>query len=73
MANRYYAVRKCGSEVARIEKASSPQVAARRAFARGVIGYEWKDLGTNAEVVRLETKRMAAIKDPKGWTVFDLT
>jgi len=77
MSYHYYAVRYLSApDQVRIEKASTPELAFRFAFGvpattRFDANTEWKDLGTRAEVMRSDARRVAALKDPTGWTRFE--
>lgn len=65
----YYAIRpKTMPDQIRIEKAGTPEEAARLAFGRGIgAGWEYNDLGTRVSVIRTAKKRIALLKDPMNW------
>lgn len=66
----YYAIRpKAIPDHIRIERAIDPETATRIAFGRPLRkhAWEWKDLGTRVKVIQSDAKRIALLKDPKGW------
>lgn len=80
MVMAYYAVRpavdgdrwteESSLRVCRIERASTPEEAARLSFGRGTSGLEYKLLGTRISVVRSDKQRVALLRSPDGWTRF---
>lgn len=73
MPMHYYAVRpKDDLANTRIEKADSPYRACQLAFGRGRLTYwEWKDLGTRVNVIQSDSKRIALLRDIRGWQFVD--
>lgn len=70
MSAFYWAVRpkSQGGANTRIEKAETARRACDLAFGRGTYsGMEAKNLGTLVRVIQSDAKRIAMLKDPKGW------
>jgi hypothetical protein len=74
MALFYWAVRPKSARdygpAIRIEKAGTVREALRLAFGGPIISpqnYEAKNLGTRIAVIHSDRKRVALLKDPKGW------
>jgi hypothetical protein len=72
MSYHYWGIRpKTMPDHVRIERAHTPQVAARLAFGRGSIdGFQYKDFGRRVAVIQSDNKRISLIKDHTGWIDF---
>lgn len=69
---RYYAVRYISArDQIRIEKGDTPVHAAKLCFGGPIFKdmkrMEFKDMGSTVAIMRSDTKRIAMLKDPKGW------